>query len=410
MSIARIELPPKLLPVFAPKRGDLRYRGAYGGRGSGKSFTFAKMAAIWGVVEPLRILCTRELQVSIKESFHAELKSAINATPWLSAAYEVGVDYIRGKNGTEFIFRGLRHNIGAIKGLAQIDLCIVEEAEDIPEASWIDLEPTIRAPLSEIWVIWNPRTDGSPVDKRFVRESPPRSAVVQMNYMDNPWFPMVLDEQRQHQRLIFDDATYAHIWEGAYLQRTDAQIFAGKFRVADFEPGADWDGPYCGLDFGFAQDPTAAVKAWVHDGALYIEYEAGRTGLELDDTARFVIDRIPGFDDHAIRADSARPESISYLKRHGMPRMQGAEKGKGSVEDGIEFIKSFTEVVIHSRCTAVVEEFRKYSYKVDRLSGDVLPVIVDSWNHYIDALRYALEPIMKQQKGGALLLPRRMRR
>jgi phage terminase large subunit len=147
----------------------------------------------------------------------------------------------------------------------------------------------------------------------------------------------------------------------------------------------------------------------VYDNTLYIEYEAGRTGLELDDTARFVIDRIPGFDDHAIRADSARPESISYLKRHGMPRMKGAEKGKGSVEDGIEFIKSFTEVVIHSRCVGIIEEFRKYSYKVDRLSGDVLPVIVDSWNHYIDALRYALEPIMKQQKGGALLLPRRLR-
>ena len=410
MSVARIELPPKLLPVFAPKRGELRYRGAYGGRGSGKSFTFAKMAAIWGVVEPLRILCTRELQVSIKESFHAELKSAINDTPWLASAYDVGVDYIRGKNGTEFIFRGLRHNIGAIKGLAQIDLCIVEEAEDIPEASWIDLEPTIRAPLSEIWVIWNPRTDGSPVDKRFVQKTPPRSAVVQMNYMDNPWFPMVLDEQRQHQRLIFDDATYAHIWEGAYLQRTDAQIFAGKFRVAEFETSADWDGPYCGLDFGFAQDPTAAVKAWVYDNTLYIEYEAGRTGLELDDTSSFVTQRIPDFADNAIRADSARPESISYLKRHGLPRMQGAEKGKGSVEDGVEFIKSFNEVVIHTRCTAVIEEFRKYSYKVDRLSGDVLPVIVDSWNHYIDALRYALEPIMKQQKGGGIMLPRRMRK
>lgn len=410
MSVARIELPPKLLPVFAPKRGDLRYRGAYGGRGSGKSFTFAKMAAIWGVIEPLRILCTRELQVSIKESFHAELKSAIATTPWLASSYEVGIDYIRGKNGTEFIFRGLRHNIGAIKGLAQIDLCIVEEAEDIPEASWIDLEPTIRAPLSEIWVIWNPRTDGSPVDRRFVKEQPPRSAVVQMNYMDNPWFPMVLDEQRVHQRQIFDDATYAHIWEGEYLQRTDAQIFAGKFRVEDFEPGADWDGPYCGLDFGFAQDPTAAVKAWVNDNRLYIEYEAGRTGLELDNTARFVNDRMPGFDEHAIRADSARPESISYLKRHGLPRIQGAEKGKGSVEDGIEFIKSFSEVIIHPRCTAVIEEFRKYSYKVDRLSGDVLPVIVDSWNHYIDALRYALEPIMKAQKGGGIMLPRRMRR
>lgn len=410
MTVARVELPPKLLPVFAPKRGDLRYRGAYGGRGSGKSFTFAKMAAIWGIVEPLRILCTRELQVSIKESFHAELKSAISATPWLANAYDVGIDYIRGKNGTEFIFRGLRHNIGAIKGLAQIDLCIVEEAEDIPEASWIDLEPTIRAPLSEIWVIWNPRTDGSPVDKRFVKETPPRSRIVEMNYMDNPWFPMVLDEQRQHQRQIFDDATYAHIWEGAYLQRTDAQIFAGKFRVADFEPSPDWDGPYCGLDFGFAQDPTAAVKAWVGGNTLYIEHEAGKVGLELDATGDFLLARMPGFDDHAIRADNARPESISYLKRHGLPRIEAAEKGKGSVEDGIEFIKSFDEVVIHSRCTGVIEEFRKYSYKVDRLSGDVLPVIVDAWNHYIDALRYALEPIMKRQKGAGLLLPRRLRK
>lgn len=410
MTVARVELPPKLLPVFAPKRGDLRYRGARGGRGSGKSFTFAKMAAIWGIVEPLRILCTRELQVSIKESFHAELKSAINDTPWLASAYDVGIDYIRGKNGTEFIFRGLRHNIGAIKGLAQIDLCIVEEAEDVPEASWIDLEPTIRAPLSEIWVIWNPRTDGSPVDKRFVKETPPRSKIVEMNYMDNPWFPMVLDEQRKHQQQIFDDATYAHIWEGAYLQRTDAQIFAGKFRVVDFEPSPSWDGPYCGLDFGFAQDPTAAVKAWVSGNTLYIEHEAGKVGLELDATGDFILARMPGFSEHAIRADSARPESISYLKRHGLPRIEAAEKGKGSVEDGIEFIKSFDEVVIHSRCTGVIEEFRKYSYKVDRLSGDVLPVIVDAWNHYIDALRYALEPIMKRQKGGGILLPRRLRK
>ena len=391
----QVKLPPKLLGVFSHPRGSMRYRGAYGGRGSGKSFNFAKMAAIWGLVEPLRILCTRELQDSIKESFHAELKNAIASEPWLASHYDVGVDYLRGSNGTEFIFKGLRHNIGSIKSLAQIDLCIVEEAEDVPEASWQALEPTIRAPKSEIWVIWNPRIDGSPVDKRFIKANPPRSAIVPMNYGDNPYFPQVLEEQRQHQLATLDPETYAHIWDGDYLQRGKASVFAGKWRVAEFTPQPGWDGPYCGLDFGFAQDPTAAIKAWVCGDVLYIEHEAGKVGLELDQTAQFVTGKVPGFADYTSRADSARPESISYLRRHGLPKVVGVEKGKGSVEDGIEHIRSYREVVIHPRCEATREEFLRYSYKVDRLSGDVLPVLVDDWNHYVDALRYALQPIMK---------------
>jgi len=396
MTTAQIKLPAKLAPVFAPARGQLRYRGAHGGRGSGKSFNFAKMAAVFGYAEKLRILCTREFQVSIKESFHAELKNAIASEPWLAAAYDVGIDYIRGHNGTEFIFRGLRHNMGSIKSMAQIDICIIEEAEDVPEASWIDLEPTIRAPKSEIWTIWNPRTDGSPVDKRFIKATPPRSCIVEMNYWDNPFFPQELEELRQQQHRTFDDATYAHIWEGKYLTRTDAQIFAGKYRVEEFEPHEKlWDGPYYGLDFGFSQDPTAGIKAWVHNRKLYVEYEAGRTGLELDDTADYLAQRIPGIDKAVIRCDNARPESISFIKRNGLPRAKPCEKGKGSVEDGIAFIKSFDEVVIHPRCKQTISEFRLYSYKVDRLSGDVLDTIVDSNNHFIDALRYALEPIMK---------------
>jgi phage terminase large subunit len=396
MTTAQIKLPRKLVPVFAPVRGQLRYRAAYGGRGSGKSFNFAKMAAVFGYAEKLRILCTREFQVSIKESFHAELKNAIASEPWLAAAYDVGIDYIRGHNGTEFIFRGLRHNMGSIKSMAQIDICIIEEAEDVPEASWIDLEPTIRAPGSELWVIWNPRTDNSPVDKRFIKTAPPRSCIVEMNYWDNPFFPPELEELRRQQHRTFDDATYAHIWEGKYLTRTDAQIFAGKYRVAEFEPHEKlWDGPYFGLDFGFSQDPTAAVKAWIHDRKLYIEHEAGRTGLELDDTAGYLIKRVPDIAASVIRCDNARPESISFIKRNGLPRARPCVKGKGSVEDGIAFIKSFDEVVIHPRCKQTISEFRLYSYKVDRLSGDVLDAIVDSNNHYIDALRYALEPVMK---------------
>lgn len=411
MSTVQLRLPPKLLPVFSPPRGSLRYRGAYGGRGSGKSHTFAKMAAVWGIVGPLRVLCARDLQVSIKESFHAELKLAIQSEPWLEAAYDVGVDFIRGRNGTEFIFRGLRHNSSGVKSLAKIDLCIVEEAEDVAEASWVDLEPTIRAPLSEIWCIWNPRTEGSPVDKRFRGEIPaPRSAIVEMNYNDNPWFPAELEEQRLHQQRVFDPNTYAHIWEGAYLSRTDAQVFGGKWYVDDFEAQPTWDGPYYGLDFGFAQDPTAAVRCWINGNTLYVDHEAGQVGLELDDTSKFLTDRIPGIAEHEVQADSARPESISYLKRHGLRRCTGVEKGKGSVEDGVEFIKSFDRVVVHRRCTALQEELRKYSYKVDRLSGQVLPVLLDAWNHYIDALRYALSPVMRARSAIGVMMPARLRR
>lgn len=399
MTAAVIRLPPKLLPVFRPARGELRYRWAKGGRGSGKSFSFAKMAAVWGSLEKLRILCTRELQDSIKESFHAELKNAIASEPWLAATYEVGVDYLRGRNGTEFLFKGLRHNIGSIKSTAQIDLCIVEEAEDVPEASWLALEPTIRAERSEIWTLWNPQTEGSPVDRRLVKVSPPRSRGVELNYRDNPWFPGVLEEQRQHQQRTLDAETYAHIWDGAYLKQGKASVFAGKWRIDDFVPGDDWDGPYFGLDFGFANDPTAGTKCWINGERLMLEYEGGSVGLELDDTPSFLKAKLPGVEDHVMRADNARPESISHLKRHGLPRVQACEKGKGSVEDGIAHIKSYSEVIIHSRCERTAAEFRDYSYKVDRLTGDVQPVLVDANNHYIDALRYALEPVMKARRG-----------
>ena len=400
MTTATIKLPPKLVPLFAPPRGDLRYRVAYGGRGSGKSFTFALMAAIWGYVEPLRILCTRELQVSIKESMHAEIKNAIESLPWLAAHYDVGEAFIRGKNGTEFIFRGLRHNISSVKSMAQIDLCIVEEAADVPQHSWQSLLPTIRAPKSEVWAVYNPKSPTDPVDVMFRQNPPPRCVAVQMNYSDNPWFPAELDEQRQHARRIMNPADYAWIWEGAYLENSDAQVFAGKWRVDDFTPQPSWDGPYYGLDFGFASDPAAGVKAWIHGGALYIEHELYAKALELDHTPAALIQALPGIADHDCRADNSRPESISYLRRHGLPRMKPCAKGKGSVEDGVAHIKSYDSVVIHPRCTNTAEEFRLYSYKVDRLSGDVLPVLLDANNHAIDAARYALEPVMKSRGRG----------
>lgn len=380
---------------MSPKRGAARYRALWGGRGSGKSFTAALMASIWGYAEPLRILCTREFQASIKESFHAELKAAIASQPWLEAHYDVGVDYIKGANGTEFIFRGLRRNEQSIKSLAKIDLTIVEEAEDVPEQSWLALEATIfRQPKSELWAIWNPREEGSPVDKRFRQDPPADMLAAELQWSDNPFFPEGLDALRRREQQRLDPATYAWVWEGAYRQNSDAQVFNNKIEVRVFEPNpreAAWRGPFFGGDFGFSQDPTAAVEVWINDQDVYIRREAFRQGLELDDTAPFVIGAIPGFEREVSRWDSARPESIAHLQKHGLPRAQAVTKWAGSVEDGIAFLRSFRKIVIHPDCVNMQREARLYSYKVND-NGDVTTKIIDAHNHGWDAVRYALQP------------------
>jgi len=399
MTNATIQLPPKLVPVFAPPRGSFQYRNLHGGRGSGKSFNAAKMAAIWGYADPLRILCTREYQASISESFHAELKAAIASEPWLEAHYDVGVDYLKGANGTQFIFRGLRRNVQSVKSLAKIDLTIVEEAEDVPETSWLALEATVfRQPKSEMWTLWNPRQQGSPVDKRF-RLSPPANAITaEVNHGDNPFFPPGLETLRRREQERLDPATYDHVWEGGYLVNSDAQVLSGKWRMAEFEPKDSWDGPYQGGDFGYSQDPMAAVRCYIHGDTLYVSHEAGGRNVELDDIGAKVGEGIPGYASHVSRWDSASPGSISIITRHGVPKAVGAPKWQGSVDDGIRYLRSFKEIVIHPRCKQTINEARLYSYKVDRLTGDVLSVLVDANNHYIDALRYAVSPMIKRRQ------------
>lgn len=394
---ATVDLPRKLVKTFAPARGSVQYRALHGGRGSGKSYGAAKMAAIWGLVDPIRVLCTREFQASIKESFHAELKAAIASEPWLEAHYDVGVDYLRGKNGTEFVFRGLRHNVGSIKSLAKIDLTIVEEAEDVPEASWLALEATVfRQPKSELWAIWNPRLDGSPVDLRFRKTPPPNAIVTEVNWSDNPFFPAGLDALRQREQSRLDPATYAHVWEGAYLTNSDAQVFGGKVEIRAFDPNPRldiWRGPFYGGDFGFSQDPTAAVECWTNTATeeVYIRREAFENALELDDTAPFVVSAIPGFERETSRWDNSRPESISHLQRHGLPSARAVTKWPGSVEDGIAFLRSFRKIVIHPDCGNMQREARLYSYKVND-NGDVTSKVIDAHNHGWDAVRYALQP------------------
>lgn len=409
MTTAQIELPPKLIPVFSePYR---RIRGAYGGRGSGKTFSFALMSAVrtYMAAESGQkgvILCAREWMNSLKDSSMAEVKGAIESVDWLKSYFDIGQEYIRTKNGNfEYIFTGLNRNLDSLKSKARILIAWIDEAEGVSAMAWDKLEPTVRAAESEIWVTWNPELDGSTTDLRFRKqldELEGDSMIVEMNYPDNPWFPKVLDDLRKRQQRTLDPNTYAWIWEGAYRQNSDAQVFANKYKVQEFEAGGyGWDGPYHGLDFGFSQDPTAAVRCWIHNERLYIDYEAGDVGIELDDMASYMAERIPTIKDYVIRADSARPESVSHLKNNvteskRIPRIESVEKWPGSVEDGISHIRSYESVIIHPRCEEVAKEFRLYSYKVDRNSGDVLTDIVDKNNHYIDALRYAIAPIIRK--------------
>jgi len=399
-----ILFPDSLVPVLEKPRGYYRFRGAYGGRASGKSMSFAIAACLFGYAEKLRILCTRELQVSIKESFYAELVNAINEHPFLQRHYTIMDKGIYGENGTEFIFRGLRHNMSGIKSMAQIDLCIIEEAEDVPEASLRDLGPTIRAPKSEIWIIWNPCKKGSPVDKRYRLRTPARSAFVELNYTDNPFFTPVMEEQRREDEELLDPAMYNHVWEGGYLENSEAQILHDKVRIAEFDPESDWEGPYHGIDFGYANDPTTAVRCWVAGRALMIEYEAYKVGLDLDDTSDYINERIPKFEDYESRADNARPESISYLKRHGLPNIKSVLKWPGSVADGIAHLRAYSEIVIHPRCKETIKECRLYSYKRDRTTNEVQPDPIDLYNHCIDAIRYAVQKRIKQAKRKARVL------
>lgn len=390
-----IKTPRWSLPLLQP----MRYKGVRGGRGSGKSHFFAESAIEQMILDVNKqFVCIREVQKSLKFSVKKLVESKIMGLG-VSPLFHVTDREIRRRGGDGLmIFQGMQdHTADSIKSLEGFHVAWVEEAQNLSHRSLQLLRPTIRESQSEIWFGWNPEQPEDAVEEFLCGENPPENSVVlHVNYDKNPFFPEELRLEMEHDRR-FNPDSFDHVWKGAYNKKTKAQIFAGKWKIDVFEPEMDWDGPYHGLDFGFANDPTAGVEVWIKDEVLYIRREAGRVGLELDDTGKYLTQRIPAMARHVVRADNARPESISYLKRHGLPRIEGVKKGPNSVEDGIEFIKSFKQVVIHEDCQETAREFRLYSYKIDRNSGDILPVVVDSFNHYIDGIRYALEPIMKNK-------------
>lgn len=340
------------------------------------------------------MLCAREIQSSIADSVHKLLGEQIHAMG-LTQFYDIQKTRIIGANGTEFIFKGLRHNVQEIKSTEGIDICWVEEAQSVSEESWSVLIPTIRAKDSEIWITFNPIEESDPTYQRFVVNPPPDSIVKFVSWRNNPWLPDVLRRELDYLKRVDFDA-YRHIWEGETRTISDAVIFRGKVEVRPFETPPDVERFFYGADWGFSQDPTVLVRAFVIDRTLFVDHEAYGIGIDIDKTPE-LFDRVPESRKWPIFADSARPETVSYMKRAGF-NISSAPKWGGSVEDGIAFLRSYEKIVVHERCRHFAEETRLYKYKVDQRTGEVLPVIVDAHNHAIDALRYALSKLIKRTK------------
>lgn len=376
-----------------------------GGEGSGKSHFFAEaLVEDCFADKELRAVCIREVQRSIKFSSKQLIEDKINALG-LSDYFDCQRDLIKRIGGDGVIlFQGMQdHTADSIKSLEGFRRAWIEEANRLSDKSLRLLRPTMRTDGAEIWASWNPESKHDPIDDFLRGEfTPDNSIVVEVNIDNNPFAGKTLldeykaDRQRAIQMQEAGDANawalFEHVWRGGYLEFSDSIVFSGHYVVEEFEPQPDWVDVYYGADWGFAKDPTTLNKIWVHDDVLYIEHEVNQVGCEIDHLPK-LFDGVPGVREHKIRADSARPETISYLKRQGF-KIEAAEKGAGSIEDGITYLKKFKKIVIHPRCTETAREFRLYSYKVNR-AGDVLPVILDMYNHHIDAIRYALQPLIK---------------
>jgi phage terminase large subunit len=375
---------------LAPLLKSSRYKGAHGGRGSGKSHFFAELLVARCVNRlGTRVACVREVQRSLKNSVKLLVEDKIASLG--AKGFEILDAEIRTPGGGVIIFQGMQnHTADSIKSLEGFDIAWVEEAQSLSQRSLDLLRPTIRKPGSELWFSWNPNKPSDPVDVLLRGESPPADAVVvEVNWSDNPRLPPELRADLEDDRRR-DPDKFAHIWGGHYSLNSEARVFR-NWKVEAFETPADAVHRF-GADWGFAIDPTALVRCHIAGRRLYVDREAVEVGCEIDRTPD-LFDRIEGSRKWLIRADSARPETVSYMRRQGF-RITAALKGQGSLEDGIEFLRSF-DIIVHPRCERVIEELTLYAYKTDPQTNEILPLLEDKNNHTIDALRYALEELRR---------------
>lgn len=386
---------------FSEKLGFLfqpsRYKVLYGGRGSGRSWGCARALLIQGMQKPHRILCAREFQSSILESVHALLSQQIDLLGFKDF-YEVQQTSITGRNGAEFIFAGLRHNVNKIKSMEGITRVWVEEAQTVSKLSWDTLIPTIRVDDSEIWMTFNPELDTDETYRRFVANPPKNALVVKMNWNDNPWFPPVLEQEKNDLKARDEDA-YLNVWEGHCKQALEGAIYAKELREAQFA------GRICKV-------PYSASKP------VDVFFDLGWS----DNTSLWFVQRI-GFEFRAIKSYQNRHQALHHYLQYiqsqkyvigtlWLPHdarakqigtgMSVEEMAKASgysvkivpmlgVEDGINALRTIFPTIYfdEENCSDGIQALRRYRYKVDSLTGQVgREPLHDDASHYSDALRY----------------------
>ena len=386
MSILSIATPRAFAPLIKPAR----YKGAYGGRGSGKSHYFASLMIEENISEKLDNVCLREIQKSLEYSVKKLLEHKVQEMN-AGSYFDIQDKRILTKQGGVIIFEGLQnHTADSIKSLQGFKRAWVEEAQSLSQRSLDILRPTMRDD-SEMWFSWNPHLATDPIDVLLRGDHLPKNTIVcEINYKDNPWLPQELKDEIEYDQKR-DPDKFAHIWLGQYQRNSEARVFKNwiieEFDApigTSFRMGADW---------GYANDPSVLVRCFVEGNKLYVDYEAYMIGCEIDKLPD-LFDRVPDSRKWFITADSARPETISYMQKHGYPRINSAVKGAGSIEDGIEFLKSY-DLIIHPRCIHLIDELSLYSFKTDKLTGAVIPLLEDKNNHVIDSLRYACEGARK---------------
>jgi phage terminase large subunit len=303
LATARVELPPKLIPVF---EGEADVRGAFGGRGSGKTRSFAKMTAVrtymWDQAgrEGL-ILCGREFMNSLEDSSLEEIKAAIRDEPWLTPYFDIGDKYVRTASGRiHYTFSGLDRNIDSIKSKSRILLCWVDEAEPVSEEAWVKLIPTLREEDSELWVTWNPELETSATHKRFRLSSDPRYKVVELNWRDNPRFPAILDRQRLRDKEERPEQ-YEHIWEGGFKTAVEGAYYAQALTVAK----------ETGRITSLSLDPLMSIRAY---------WDIGGTGAKADAVAiwvcQFIGQRINVLDYYEAKGQPLAAH-LAWLRKNG---------------------------------------------------------------------------------------------
>jgi phage terminase large subunit len=391
--IAKAEFPEKLEFLFKPAR----YKVAYGGRGGAKSWGIARALLILGAQSPMRILCAREYQTSIKDSVHKLLCDQIEALGLLSF-YEITQASIRGKNGTEFAFAGLKNNISNIKSFEGVDIAWVEEAQTVSRMSWNVLIPTIRKDKSEIWISFNPELETDETYQRFVLHPPPDCQSVKVNWSDNPWFPEVLRLEKDALRER-DMSAYNTVWEGICRQTVDGAIFANEMQMAELE------GRICRV----AYDPSKPVHAifdlgWSDATAIwYLQFVGMETRLirYMEDNQKTISYYLSQMQTHGYVYDTlwlphdaenktlaANGKSIEEIVRGAGYKVKIIPKVP--IPDSINAARTIFPNCWFDRENAAdgISCLRHYRYDVDEDGRFSKMPLHDGYSHGADAFRY----------------------